>query len=310
MRATLSSTSSRSSWKVASSMLLARTADPLAGRLWPARMRARRRRPLCPARRARPWPGDAPARAASRAARARTNSPARSRNPCRLACCSAASPGASRARPRRSQQLDQLEHEHVGASACPLLRPRCGATSAKRAIRSRASGGTCGDSLAAVRPATRSSLRRRATWITRARCAWRSSIGGRASARTTAAASCGSTSRRTQASTSRTSARRRKARSPGVLAPAVCGGGLGRGARGGHPPRIRARGEMATGPSQRRGLRDPYGPLSWPGYALVSGRRSIGAQRSASASGWQDRRRPAGCRRLRCSRARTSSRGA
>ena len=68
-------------------------------------------------------------------------------------------------------------------------------------------------------PTTRSSLRRRATWITRARSTWRSSIGGRVSARTTADASRGSTSSRIHASTSRTSARLRKR--PSASAPAV-----------------------------------------------------------------------------------------
>ena len=97
----------------------------------------------------------------------------------------------------------------VSSSAAAL---RC--SSRNRWMRSRASGGTCGDSVAAVSAETRSSLRRRATWITRASSTWRSSIGGRASARTTAAASCGSTSRRIQASTSRTSARSRKAAAP------------------------------------------------------------------------------------------------
>ncbi len=45
-------------------------------------------------------------------------------------------------------------------------------------MRSRASGGTCGASVAAARPSTRSSLRRRATWMTRASSTWRSSMGG------------------------------------------------------------------------------------------------------------------------------------
>src|SRR6185312_14787591 len=69
----------------------------------------------------------------------------------------------------------------------------------------------CGDSVAAARPPTRSSLRLRATWITRARSTWRSPTGGLERARTTAAASWGSTSRRSQARTSRTSGRLRKA---------------------------------------------------------------------------------------------------
>ncbi len=58
-------------------------------------------------------------------------------------------------------------------------------------MRSRASGGICGDSSAAPSAETMSSLRRRAIWVQRARSTWRSSIGGRASARTTAGASAG-----------------------------------------------------------------------------------------------------------------------
>ena len=81
-------------------------------------------------------------------------------------------------------------------------------------MRSRASGGICGDSSAACRPATMSSLRRRAICVTRARSIARSSTGGRASARTTAPASPGSTSSRSQASRSRTSARWKNAAAP------------------------------------------------------------------------------------------------
>ena len=81
-------------------------------------------------------------------------------------------------------------------------------------MRSRASGGICGDSSAAPSAATMSSLRRRAIWVQRARSMARSSTGGRASARTTAPASPGSTSSRSQASRSRTSARWKKAAAP------------------------------------------------------------------------------------------------
>ena len=81
-------------------------------------------------------------------------------------------------------------------------------------MRSRASGGICGDSSAAASAATMSSLRRRAIWVTRARSIARSSTGGRASARTTAPASPGSTSSRSQASRSRTSARWKNAAAP------------------------------------------------------------------------------------------------
>ena len=59
-----------------------------------------------------------------------------------------------------------------------------------------------------------SSLRRRAICVQRARSIARSSIGGRASARTTAPASPGSTSSRSQASRSRTSARWKNAAAP------------------------------------------------------------------------------------------------
>ena len=81
-------------------------------------------------------------------------------------------------------------------------------------MRSRASGGICGDSSAAPSAATMSSLRRRAIWVQRARSIARSSTGGRASARTTAPASPGSTSSRSHASRSRTSARWKNAAAP------------------------------------------------------------------------------------------------
>ena len=63
----------------------------------------------------------------------------------------------------------------------------------KPRMRSRASGGICGDSSAAPSAATMSSLRRREIWVQRAMSIERSSTGGRASARTTAPASPGST---------------------------------------------------------------------------------------------------------------------
>ena len=81
-------------------------------------------------------------------------------------------------------------------------------------IRSRASGTICGDSVAATSALTMSSLRRRAIWMQRARSPARSSIGGRASARTAAPASFGSASSRSHASTSRTSARWKNADAP------------------------------------------------------------------------------------------------
>ena len=81
-------------------------------------------------------------------------------------------------------------------------------------IRSRASGGSCGDSVAATSAETMSSLRRREICTQRARSIERSSTGGRASARTTAPASDGSTSSRSHASTSLTSARWKNAVAP------------------------------------------------------------------------------------------------
>ena len=124
--------------------------------------------------------------------------------------CSAAPRASSSARrgmPRRS--ISRAE-EHVRLEAVAARLPRPGA--ARRSARSVRAPRAAPAATRSPRPAptTRSSLRLRATWITRARSTWRSSIGGRASARTTAAASCGSTSRRIHASTSRTSARLRK----------------------------------------------------------------------------------------------------
>ena len=81
-------------------------------------------------------------------------------------------------------------------------------------MRSRASGGSWGDSVAATSAPTMSSLRRRAICTLRAMSIERSSIGGRARARTTAPASPGSTSSRSQASTSLTSARWKNAVAP------------------------------------------------------------------------------------------------
>ena len=81
-------------------------------------------------------------------------------------------------------------------------------------MRSRASGPICGDSSAADSAATMSSLRRRAICVTRARSIARSSTGERASARTTAPASPGSTSSRSHAIRSRTSARWKNAAAP------------------------------------------------------------------------------------------------
>ena len=73
--------------------------------------------------------------------------------------------------------------------------------------RSWPSGESCGLSQAAPTAVTMSSLRLRASWVIRATSTERSSTGGRVSARTTAPESFGSASSRSQASTSRTSAR-------------------------------------------------------------------------------------------------------
>ena len=95
----------------------------------------------------------------------------------------------------------------------------------KRSIRSRASGGIRGDSTAGPSAATMSSFALRATCTTRAMSTWRSSIGGRPSARTTAAESPGSLSRRTHASTSRALARSKNA--PAVSTPPALPAGGG-----------------------------------------------------------------------------------
>ena len=84
----------------------------------------------------------------------------------------------------------------------------------KRRMRSRDSGGIWGDSFAATSAATMSRRRRRAICTQRARSTAPSSIGGRDRARTTAAASDGSTRSRSQASRSRTSGAPKKASTP------------------------------------------------------------------------------------------------
>ena len=175
-------------------VLVLGVADParLGHRGQPARELARRR-----LRRA-PHVGRgqlADRRAATRAARRRR--PARRR-------------AAGGAGPRRSISRCTKRSGRVVSSAAAASR-----WSFRNArMRSRASGGSCGDSVAATSALTMSSLRRLAIWMQRARSTERSSIGGRASARTTAPASLGSTSSRSQASTSRTSARPKNAAAP------------------------------------------------------------------------------------------------
>ena len=112
--------------------------------------------------------------------------------------------------PRRSTRRCTNRSGRVVSSAPAAA--RC--SFRKRRIRSRASGGSWGDSVAATSAPTMSSLRRRAICTQRARSTERSPIGGRASARTTAPASPGSTSSRSQAITSRTSARVKNAVAP------------------------------------------------------------------------------------------------
>ena len=165
-----------------------------------------------------------------------------------------ASSSARRASPRRS--ISRVE-EHVGRDARRARRRRCGAARRSAGCARAPRAGPAATRSRRRARATRSSLRRRATWITRARSTWRSSIGGRASARTTAAASCGSTSRRIQASTSRTSARLRKP-PPSQLARGGSCGGAGAISRPDTDPRIRASG--------RRPRRSSGGPAA--GYAL------------------------------------------
>ena len=235
----------------------------VAGELARARARARRAR----SRRR--------ARAAARGSRA-ARPPPRAR-----AAPAGACRGARSGAPRNTSGAT------VSSSAAAL---RCSST--KRWMRSRASGGTCGDSVAAARPTTRSSLRRRATWITRARSTWRSSIGGRASARTTAAASCGSTSRRIQASTSRTSGRLRKRPRPSALARRALAAARAAILERAHSPRIRGSGRGRTG------LRS------------VSGRDRLGRGAEDRRADRRARRRSAACGPRASSRWRTTSRAA
>ena len=140
-----------------------------------------------------------PARQSS-AATVRSSSPA---SPVSMAGVRTGSPAVT---VRPSSRSIRRETNRPGSSvSSSAAAARC--SSRKRWMRSRASGGTCGDSSAAASPSTRSSLRRRASWMTRASSVWRMTMGGPASARTTAPASPGSTSRRIQASRSRRPAR-------------------------------------------------------------------------------------------------------
>ncbi len=180
--------------------------------------------PRAGGRRPRPPPRAAPRRRPRRSSgRTRAPSPAgsgaRSRRPARRTwpgCAAARRPrwrrrtaagGGARASPRAGARRGR-----VAPSRSPAAAMRCRLR--KWVMRSRASGGICGDSSAAPIAATMSSLRRRAIWVTRARSIARSSTGGRASARTTAPASPGSTSSRSHASRSRTSARWKNAAAP------------------------------------------------------------------------------------------------
>ncbi len=187
----------------------------------------------------------------------------------RARACRAARSGGRGTRRARASRARRRRCGAARRSAGSVRAPRA----APAATRSRRSG-----------PSTRSSLRRRATWITRARSTWRSSIGGRASARTTAAASCGSTSRRSHASTSRTSARLEGTRPPSCSASAsLCGGAgavLETGTDQGYARSAMARAPLATlwgwsdrlarGPADRRADR-----------RLAAVRRRAGRQRSS-----------------------------
>ena len=163
----------------------------------------------------------------------------------------------SSGRPRTPRRSIRRPRNVVRLERCRARARRCGAARRSARCARAPPAGPAATRSPPPAPTTRSSLRRRATWITRARSTWRSSIGGRASARTTAAASCGSTSRRIQASTSRTSARRRNVRRPAAV--------LARGA-----PAARARSSSRaqpkdTAPGARPQAREPRG------YALRVG---------------------------------------
>ena len=171
----------------------------------PPRAARRRRRRRSSARTRAPWPA---ARGARSRPRARRSAPgcAAARRPRWWPRTAAA--GAARAARSAGGRTGRAAWSRARRGADAV------AASGTSTIRSRASGGICGDSSAADSAATMSSLRRRAIWVTRARSIARSSTGGRASARTTAPASPGSTSSRSQASRSRTSARWKNAAAP------------------------------------------------------------------------------------------------
>ena len=137
MRATLSSTSSRSSWKrrlagarpatVRSSAAAALRRAPRGG----SRVRARGA-PAAARARARPSPGGARARAASPAARARTNSAASSRRPLQARVAARPRPRAlSSARPRAPSSSISSTMKASGASvSSPPAALRCSADEA------------------------------------------------------------------------------------------------------------------------------------------------------------------------------------
>ena len=119
---------------------------------------------------------------------ARTNSAASSRRPSRLASLRGRVLGRQQ-RPRRARRAARSARPRntSGRELVELAPSALRCSAAKRSIRSRASGGTCGDSIAAAERRRRGRACAGARPGSRARGAtWRSSIGGRASARTTA----------------------------------------------------------------------------------------------------------------------------
>ena len=228
--------------------------------------------------------------------------------------------GCSRAAPRRGASV----RARLAPGATRASRSGRAASSAARRRRGAAPGSAGSARAPRAAPAatrspppsaaTMSSLRRRAIWITRARSTWRSSIGGRASARTTAAASCGSASRRIQASTSRTSARSRKRRSGSTLGRPACAARPWQvRTSSGDTCRTRGRAGRSGGAGQP-GASEPLIEIRHRqrGYALDSGTDAIdwgAAQRVgeliAGSPPYRGRRAP-----RRSSRSRTTSRGA
>ena len=175
----------------------------------------------------------------------------------------------------------------------------------KTRARSRPSSESCGPSSAAATAEGMSSLRRRASCVRRATSTERSSTGGRLSARTTAPESFGSASARSQASTSRTSARWKYAAAPqvragtarsssadAITAPSPFTDRTSTAIRsGGTPPAISCSASAATAcawarseRARQKRTRPPLTPVSRPGRTAAAASRMRRPERQLRSS--------------------------